>query len=281
MEEDFFIVRPGTGERVALGRRKFPEARGEIFNGEPKVGVVISTFGGMPYVEMGLAVRKLFYPGLPVLVHDDASGAGEQLQELCGRYGAEFETNSARLGHQMGDLSALVGGLAWAKERGIDLLVKMSRRFIPLTNWVPGLVELARKAQYPTYGNLCRSFSLPIRSECMAVAVGEWTAADMEGEIRQFMLENLSFVMAENYLVGYARKIEARRCDKAREWEAGTPEHYHQLGYATWDFVWSSRLEPCRAHLWHTANPAEAYAGVAGNLGLELGVERFKGDPNR
>ena len=232
-------------------------------------------------MELALAVRKLFHPGLPTLVHDDASGAGGQLQELCGRYGAEFETNSSRLGHQMGDLSALVGGLAWAKERGIDLLVKMSRRFIPLTDWVPGLVELARESQYPTYSNLCRSFGIPIRTECMAVAVGEWGAADVEGEIRRFMLTNVGWTMVETYLVEYARKLEGRRCDKARAWAEKTPGTRHAMGYAVWDFVWSSRLEQTRSQLWHTANTPEAYREVAGKLGLGWGSESFKGDPDR
>src|SRR5690242_15452157 len=101
MEEEFFIIRPASGERVGLGARRLPEARGDIFPDKPRVGLVISTYGGAPWVELGLAVRKLLYPELPALVHDDASGAGGHLQELCGRYGAEFETNSSRLGHQM------------------------------------------------------------------------------------------------------------------------------------------------------------------------------------
>jgi hypothetical protein len=48
------------------------------------------------------------------------------------------------------------------------------------------------------------------------------------------------------------------------------------LGYAVWDFVSSSRTEQTRNHLWHSANPVEAYAGLARNLGLSLGIEDFR-----
>jgi hypothetical protein len=116
MEEDFFILRLTTGEQWPLGKRTLPDARPDIFPPHPKVGMVISTFGGAPYVELSLAVRKRLYPNLLTLVHDDASGQAERLAELCNQYGAEFETNSSRPGHQMGDLSALVGGLEWAHE---------------------------------------------------------------------------------------------------------------------------------------------------------------------
>jgi hypothetical protein len=159
-------------------------------------------------------------------------------------------------------------------------LVKMSRRFIPLTDWVTDLTQLALASQYPTYANLCRFFSLPIRTECMAVAVGEWRSPDVAGEIRRFMLQNLEWTMAETYLVDFARKVESRRCDAARAWTARTPETSHLLGYATWDFVAPSRTQQSRNHLWHTANGPEAYAGAARNLGLSLGIEDFKANPD-
>ena len=232
-------------------------------------------------MELGLAVRQRLCPEVPTLVHDDASPVGAQLQELCGRYQAEFETNSSRLGHQMGDLSSLVGGLRWAQERGIDLLVKMSRRFIPLTNWVPDLTKLAGESQWPTYSSICRQFHLPIRSECMAMAVGEWLSADVEGEIRPFMLRHSGWFMAELYLIEFARKLEARKCDAARAWAARTAEEWHHHGFVAWNFISPSRTTSLREHLWHTANGPDAYAGVAHNLGLEhLGIDDFGPNPD-
>lgn len=277
MEEDFFIIRPSAGQRLALGRREIRDPRPDIFPNLPRVGLVISTYAALPYVELALAVRQRLYPELPTLVHDDACSRTGELQSLCARYGVEFETTSSRLGHPMGDLCGIVGGLRWAAERGIDLLVKMSRRFIPLTNWVPNIAELARVSQYPTYSNVCRHFGMPIRSECMGMAVQEWLSRDIEGEITQVMLRNSGRFMPEKFMADLAWKLDARKCQTARAWIEGQFDY----GFAVWDLVSSSRVEKCRSHLWNTANSTQDYAEVARNLGLPLSVEQFSADPDR
>lgn len=276
MEEDFFILRPATGQRLPLGRRQLPDSRPDIFPATPKAGLVISTYAGLPYIELALAVRQRLYPDLPTLVHDDASPRSADLQSLCTRHGVDFETTSSRLGHPMGDLCGHVGGLRWAQERGIDLLVKMSRRFIPLTNWVTALTELAQASQYPTYSNVCRHFGMPIRSECMAMAVGEWSSPDVAGEITQLMLRNTGRFMPETFIAHLAWKLDARKCNTARAWSEGR----FNYGYALWDFVCPSRVEKCRSHLWYSANGPEDYAGLARTLGLPLGIEAFAKNPD-
>ena len=50
MEEDFFIIRPASGQRLPLGRRELPDPRPDIFPANPKVGQVISTYGAPQYV---------------------------------------------------------------------------------------------------------------------------------------------------------------------------------------------------------------------------------------
>jgi len=276
MEEDFFIIRPASSQRLALGRREIPDPRPDILPTNPKVGLVISTYAAPQYVELALAVRQRLYPDLPTLIHDDASPRATELENLCAQYDVEFESTSSRLGHPMGDLCGIVGGLRWAQEREIDLLVKMSRRFIPLTNWVTGLTELARTSQYATYSNVCRHFGMAIRSECMAMAVGEWRSNDIEGEITRLMLRNSGRFMPENFIADLAWKLDARKCTTARKWA----EDKFDYGFALWDFVSSSRVEKCRVHLWYTANGPEDYAGLAHNLGLPLGVDAFAANPN-
>jgi hypothetical protein len=276
MEEDFFIIRPASGQRLPLGRRKIPDPRPDIFPTTPKVGLVISTFGAPQYVELALAVRQRLYPDTPTLVHDDASHRSADLSSLCSRYGVDFETTSSRLGHPMGDLCGIVGGLRWAEERGIDLLVKMSRRFIPLTNWVTGLTDLASTTQYPTYSNVCRHFGLPIRSECLAMAVGEWRSPEIEGEITRLMLHTSGRFMPEDFIANLAWKLDARKCTTGRKWTEGKFDY----GFALWDLVCPSRVEKCRSHLWYSANGPEDYAGLARNLGLPIGIESFAADPN-
>jgi hypothetical protein len=275
MTEDFFFIRPATGEKIHLGARQLPDPRPNIFPTPPKVGLVISTYGGVPLVELALAVRQRLYPDIPALVHDDASPDADRLQSLALRYGADFQCNSSRLSHQMGDLSGLIGGLRWADERGIQLLVKMSRRFIPLINWVPDLIKLAMESQFPTYANQCTHYRFPIRTECIGFHVQDWLAPDVAGEITAFMLSNLTSLRVELYIDDYARKVCTRLCDAARDYERRTPFMRHRLGFAIWDLIGNDRHQPTRSCLWYNANPPEHYAAAARELGLDFGLDAF------
>ncbi len=109
----------------------------------PTVGLVISTFAAVPYIHVALESWKLHNPSIPVLVSDDGSPKSEEIGELCAHYNADFVKNYRRHGRDLGDLSAYVHGLEWGAEHRLDIVVKMSRRFIPLQNWVPALQRLA------------------------------------------------------------------------------------------------------------------------------------------
>src|SRR4051812_32853144 len=111
MTEDFYFVRPKNGQRTLIGQRPVANPTEKIFQSAPKIGLVISTFDSPSYIALALTVRQRLYPQIPVLVHDDASPESADLANVCEQLGAEFETNSAPLGHEMGDLSGIVGGL--------------------------------------------------------------------------------------------------------------------------------------------------------------------------
>ena len=149
---------------------------------------MIITFGAPAYVDLALAVRQRLYPNLPVLVHDDASDQTDALAGICRSYGATFQTNSLRLGHAMGDLSSIIGGLRWAKEQGLDLLVKMSRRLVPAADWVPRLTEMAKVSQFATFARNCQTHGFPLRTECFAMSVEQWSSESICGQMTQFML---------------------------------------------------------------------------------------------
>lgn len=158
---------------------------GPLFNAAPRIGLVIGTFGSPAYVHLHLEVHHRLFPGVPVLVHDDASQETERLASLCDEYGAEFSSNSERAGHQRGDLSVLIAGLHWARANGIELLVKMSRRFLPLEDWTGPLSVLAMDSQYATYSSWTRSWDYGFRSECLGVAVQPWFDLGLVSRRRQ------------------------------------------------------------------------------------------------
>src|SRR5271165_4582045 len=96
-QQDFYLERPDTGQRTLLGQRTLPNAREQWFADSPRIGLVISTYGSAPFVELGLAANRKFCGNIPILVHDDASGEQGTLRPLCEKYSATFQCNSSRL----------------------------------------------------------------------------------------------------------------------------------------------------------------------------------------
>ena len=275
MTEDFYFVRPKTGQRLLLGQRTVPSTQESIFTTPPRLGLVISTYGSPAHVALALAVRRKLYPTLPVLVHDDASPEGDAVQQVCQEFDAEFQTNSARLGHEMGDLSGIVGGLRWAQERGIELLVRMTRRFVPFTDWTVGLTKLAVAAQAGTYGQVCHKYRFNIRSECVALYTGHWALPEIAGPMTQYMLNSRERFFVERYLYTLVGKVYEMSCRKALDWERAHGTIEPRLMYAPWDFLETSRVTPSTQYLWHEMATPASYAQFARKFGLNYPESAF------
>lgn len=275
--KDFFLERPQTAERIHLGQRLMPSELPRLYTGKPRVGLVITTYGAAPYVELGLAARQRLYPTLPVLVHDDASPDRDALLQLCNRYGAAFESNSSSLGHEMGDLSGIIGGLHWARSAQLDLLVKMSRRFVPLSDWVEPLLGLAEMTQFGTFGRRCVDFNLAMRTECFVMAVQPWTQPDILDEMTAFMLRNRISLLVEHYLLQFAQRVYERNSIAAQQWERTALRPTPRLPFAEWGFLSEGRRHHSPNYLWHETAPAEAYMQMAAALGLSFAPDAFSG----
>ena len=260
--EDIFFIRPASNQRIPVGRRILANPLEKLYPDVPRIGLVISTFGAVPYVHLALAVRQRLYPDLPVLVHDDASDQTQALAARCQAPGVTFQTNSSRFGHELGDLSSIVGGLHWAKELGLDLLVKMSRRFVPAVNWVPRLQHLAQTTQFATFGRDCQTHGFPLRTECLAMGVEPWSAEEICGPLTQFVLTNHEPVSVERYAFGLAEKVYASNCAEARRWEQKNVRGSPRPPLVMWDMMGISRRQPMSTHLWHETAPPEHYADV-------------------
>ena len=186
-----------------------------------QLALVIGTFAAVPYVHLQLEARRRLYPGVPLLVHDDGSPAAGTLGALCRGYGADFSGNARRLPPCKGDLSAFVSGLAWAGERGAEVLVKFSRRFLPVSDWCGSLSGLMRDSQYATACGWTTSFNFGFRSECVALAVERWR--DFAGEIAaRIKAPGEPFV--EGFLHDLARRAASENCDAARAYDARVGE---------------------------------------------------------
>ena len=229
----------------------------------PRLGVVVGTYASVPYVHLQLEARRRLYPEVPLLVHDDASARGAELRALCADYGAEFESNLQRGEHDKGDLSVFLGGLLWARERGLDLLVKWSRRFLPLRDWRPELLALARASQYPTYSSWTRHLRFGFRTECTALAVEAWFRGGATAGLAQGICGRHPGLV-EAFVHNLARQLATGRCRHALAYDHAHGYRPGEIdGYAVWPFLGFDRATRYPEFLWYdSASPAE-YAALA------------------
>jgi hypothetical protein len=252
-----------------------------IETGEPTVGLVISTFAALPYVHLHLESRRRNYPQVPVLVHDDGSPDGAALGDLCRRYEVEFTTTARRHGHFVGDLAALLGGFDWAGARGLDLLVKFSRRFIPTYDWVPEFQTLAYVTQYATYSSRCLASGYGFRTECVGMHVKSWCERGAVEKLRALVGRDEKGVFVEKFVHDLGREVHEHNCEYNREYERFAARPPNVAAYGEWLLAGISRHIPRPRVLWHNYSPPGEYAAQARQYGLtQYGDEDFS-DPNR
>ncbi|MGL4549728.1 MAG: hypothetical protein ACRC33_00965 [Gemmataceae bacterium] len=263
-----------AGSRLALRPAAVPAVPAD-----PRVGLVVGTYAAVPYVHLQLEARRRFYPGVPLLVHDDGSHRAAELRELCRRYGCDFERNERRQPPCVGDLTAFVGGLAWAEARGLDLLVKVSRRWLFRVDWEPGLKALAAESGYATYCSYTTTFGFGFRTECVGLAVAAWSADEFVQDVTALIRDGVS-VFVEGYLHEYARRFERRNGPAAEAWRAAHPMPDDRGGYALWALMGTDRCAPSPSFLWHDSSGPEDYLAVSREWGLPYDLTDFT-DPNQ
>jgi hypothetical protein len=159
-----------------LGQRRAPVEH---------IGMMIATKGTKPYVHLQLEqARRLFGDSMPTLVcNDGPDEAG--LAELCAKYGAEFRCDEKPLGHTTGDIRNFVWGLEWAQRANVQILVKFSRRFVPLVPWRWQLQYLAGVNRYASAFTRYHEDS-PIslfRTDAIALRVQKWASSKEVSDI--------------------------------------------------------------------------------------------------
>lgn len=222
---------------------------------QQKIGLVVSTYGSPSYVHLHLATSKKLHPNMPVLIHDDGSPTNTALQinKLCKEYGADFSTGCVRLGHQGGDIYAFYAGLLWAERNGIDLLVKMSRRFIPKKAWAGNLLLTATypEEDVSTFGNYCSTCNFLLRTECMAMQVKDWMS--VIELIHEKAVDPKDDLVAELFMYDLV-KTKLRKSKKI---------------YEEWSLLGESRWDNSENAMWHITSSPTDYFEHAKSLGLD------------
>ena len=244
-----------------------------------KIGVVIGTYAALPYIHLGLESWKRNYPHVSMLVHDDCSRSQNALEKLCLDYGADFESNSFRMPPCVGDLTAYYGGFEWAKEKNIDILVKMSRRFIPLFDWTKELIDKTQETQYATYTSYCDYFNFGFRSECVAMDVKTWEKNHLISSIKQKILV-CEELFVEGYLHDLARRLEGKVCNQNTLYAQNNPRPIEKNGYGILDFMGDTRVKYKKDLLWHDSNIYVEYYHQALAYGIHYYNARDFENPN-
>lgn len=267
--------RPKQWRRVALLDldRKSKRSSGPL-----RVGIVVGTFAAVPYVHLQLESWRRNYPGIPLLVHDDASHRQHELISLCLKYGADFQTNRLRrcdqrhLGHDAGDLSVFLGGLSWAASRGLDLVVKVSRRFVPLVNWVDELQKLGVSSRATTFGSYYLDRSDSLRTDCIGLRVHDWVKVRyprlLFSKIIDCLTKNDHGLFVEHVIFKIAPGIKY------------SGQHRDDC-FARWPFVTSTLKGDERpTYLWHEIHRGGDYYRISNSWGLRYSLSFFEGNPN-
>jgi hypothetical protein len=160
-----------------------------------KTGIVIGSYNIPDAVRLQLAVIRANCPQAPVIVSDDCSdgyaptpGPGtkfEQIARACAEYeGVYLWPNVERIGHAGGDLSAFWKGLVWGKATGLEVVFKLSHRYvIDIPHWdQSGAADLYESGE-ATLGRDCEFHKWPIRTEAVGMRVDMWGRADIIGHL--------------------------------------------------------------------------------------------------
>jgi hypothetical protein len=246
-----------------------------------KIGVVIGTYGSVPYCDLSVVCIGEQDGVRHILIHDDGSSEFEALKSVVS---SDFmhiwhHTTGKRLGsegHRMlGDISAFVVGIDWANANGFDLLVKFSRRWIVNRPWVDGLQELAHNTQYATYSATDTLNGLGFRSECCALHVPSWIESGAYAKMKAQVDSGVQpTYCAEGWYHELARQVHIWRNDsvhrndllalseslfkRSREW----------ICYGLWPMMGLSREQRLPGIYWHNSRTPAEYAALAQEFGL-------------
>lgn len=201
-----------------------------------RVGVVIGTKGSPAFVALQLEAVGRLCPGTSVLVHDDCSD-DRDLWRVVDDYEAELSSTPHCLGHTRGDVSAYIQGLRWADVNGMDYLVKISRRFVPVAPWMAWFKEMA---VMPTVGASDAVFGWNLRTEFIGLNVERWQS-------RLSALMNFDGGLVEQFMAQQALRLG---------------------GVAPFPFLGESRARDNGNFLWYNFASAERYAEQARLWGL-------------
>jgi hypothetical protein len=124
---------------------------------------------------------------VPILVSNDDPASHESLAVICASHAdVTLDSNAERIGHTGGDIAAFYKGIRWAAERRIEVVAKLSQRFI--VNRPRWLQESARdllSSGLPMASRQCKAPTpYDLRTEAVLMDVGQWNSTEVLERIK-------------------------------------------------------------------------------------------------
>jgi len=231
-----------------------------------RIGLIITTYSGPAYVHLTLESVRRLKKDVQIIVHDDCSG-NRELKRICDLYGVELISTQERLGHVRGDIAGIIAGYNWGVEKNLDVVIKISRRFIPKTDIIEEIQKSFIDSKFSTCSAQCLDFKLPFRSEAMAMKIDDWRT--MRGnKLLEAFFDSGDIIYVEALINYIATKIYKRM-------------YLNQLNtldispFYKWKYLGESRKMPNLNYIWHESNTKEDYSSFAMQLGLTYSPENF------
>lgn len=234
----------------------------------PNIGVVIGTYGSVPFIDLQLHYLKYVNKIDNILIHDDCSPYQNELKELAKKYNVDFYSTPKKMWYKscvgtIGDHNAFLQGLLWAKQKNLDILVKLSRRLIPCFEWKTNLIELAKNTEASTFSSYCTKDPFNLRTEAIGMAVNVWSK-DYPIYNFKFTIDNELPVFAEFWVHELAKTLSGNNfSEKWLNYVKTTKLGYLHSGYGMWQDI----LGTCRYTnenrnpnvLWHMYSSVDEY----------------------
>ncbi len=242
-----------------------------LYPSTPRIGLVIGTYAAVPHVHLQLESWKRHCNNVPCLVIDDMSPDAERLESLCSEYSAAFECNPRRMGHTAGDMNVFIRGAEWGRINGLDMVVKFSRRWIPLLDWQSDISQRAVDSQGPTFSARCLHHGFGFRSECVGMHVDTWCNPKVVGPILKKISEGHSDLVERDVhsCAGIAWEMHS---EMTRSYDELNPPKPGCGSYVEWPFMGESRVSPRHNILWHEWARAHEYHRAL----FQWGVGRYR-----
>lgn len=248
-----------------------------IYGPEPSVALCVCTYGAPAHVHLQLESHRRLYPKIPIMVHEDSSDQYEAVKRVCNEYQVKFMKTVTRQGHQEGDLSGIIRALEFAHGVGVDLVVKVSRTYIPTTNFVPSLQKVAYETQYAAFSNVCTGCGYGYRTECAAWHVRSYIEGIGIELMREAVVRRSGwFNFVEAYLHRVVRKVcEQSACNFNLETIRKECRPLGEDGYGAWDWIGTNCREKDSRRLWHRSDEPMDYYQLSESYGLPYRYEDF------